>query len=100
MIAHAFDEDDGARTNRSESLRGLVATAPTSSQDPAAGAFSGTGDSGAVAEAAFSVACDATTTTAGEMLSGVVNLSIGFAPADWGEFVLLNIPLDAARTAS
>jgi phage tail sheath protein FI len=51
---------------------------------------------GPTASAANFVKCDATTTTAQDMLDGVVNLQIGFAPIEPAEFLVLQIQLTAA----
>lgn len=61
----------------------------------AAGAFAG-----ASAAQAYSVACNATTTSPTDMLSGIVNVNVGFAPVDPAEFVMLNIQINAASAAS
>ncbi|MCW2524302.1 MAG: phage tail sheath protein, partial [Frankiales bacterium] len=53
---------------------------------------------GATAAQAFSVACDATTTTPADMLAGVVNVQIGFQPVDPAEFVVLNVKVGALST--
>ena len=59
-----------------------------------AGAFAG------AAAAAYPGVCDATTTSANDILSGIVNVNVGFAPVDPAEFVMLSIPIGAASTAS
>jgi phage tail sheath protein FI len=56
----------------------------------AQGAFQGTTPS-----QAYNVMCDATTTSAEDMLAGIVNLNVAFAPAEPAEFVVLNIKLGA-----
>jgi hypothetical protein len=61
----------------------------------AAGAFSG-----ATAAAAYSVACDATTTSTADMISGIVNVHVGFQPVYPAEFVMLLIELQAAPAAA
>jgi len=61
----------------------------------ASGAFAG-----ASAAQAYTVACDATTTSPTDMLSGIVNVNVGFAPVDPAEFVMLNIQINAASAAS
>lgn len=61
----------------------------------AAGAFAGS-----TAATAYSVVCDATTTSPTDMLSGIVNVNVGFAPVDPAEFVILNIQINAASAAS
>lgn len=58
------------------------------------GAFAGT-----TAAQAYQVVCDATTTSPDDMLRGIVNLQVGFAPALPAEFVVLTIQLEAATTA-
>jgi Bacteriophage tail sheath protein len=60
-----------------------------------AGAFAGTS-----AATAYSVVCDATTTSPTDQLSGIVNVNVGFAPIDPAEFVMLNIQINAAAAAS
>jgi hypothetical protein len=60
-----------------------------------AGAFAG-----ATAATAYSVVCDATTTSTDDILSGIVNVNVSFAPVYPGEFVIWNIQIDAAPTAS
>lgn len=54
---------------------------------------------GATAEQAYMVACDATTTTQGDIDSGIVNVLVGFAPLKPAEFVLLRIQQLAGQTA-
>jgi hypothetical protein len=44
---------------------------------------------------AFSVSCDATTTSAADIKAGIVNISVACAPIRPAEFVSLNIPLRA-----
>jgi Bacteriophage tail sheath protein len=56
----------------------------------AAGAFAG-----AVPRSTWAVTCDATTTTPADMLEGIVNVRVGFAPTQPAEFVFLPIALDA-----
>ncbi|MBV9098597.1 MAG: phage tail sheath family protein [Frankiaceae bacterium] len=56
----------------------------------AEGAFAGS-----TAAAAYTVVCDATTTTSQDMLEGIVNVNVGFAPVDPAEFVMLNIQIRA-----
>ncbi len=60
-----------------------------------AGAFAG-----ATAAQAYTVACDATTTTALDQQNGIVNVNVQFAPIDPAEFVMLNIQINAASAAS
>jgi hypothetical protein len=55
---------------------------------------------GASAAAAYSVVCDATTTSTKDTLSGIVNVNVGFAPVDPAEFVMLSIQINAAPAAS
>ena len=50
------------------------------------GAFSGTS-----ASQAYSVKCDATTTTAADAAAGIVNVQVGFAPIYPAEFVVITI---------
>jgi phage tail sheath protein FI len=59
-----------------------------------AGAFAG-----ASAAQAYSVVCDASTTSPDDMLSGIVNVNVAFAPVDPAEFVMLNVQIDAASAA-
>jgi uncharacterized protein len=54
---------------------------------------------GATAAQAFFVHCDATTTTPAEIEQGVVNVVIGFAPVQPGEFVMLTIQQITASPA-
>ena len=61
----------------------------------AAGAFAGSS-----AAQAYTVVCDASTTSPQDMLSGIVNVNVGFAPVDPAEFVMLNIQINAASAAS
>jgi phage tail sheath protein FI len=61
----------------------------------AAGAFAGSS-----AAQAYTVACNASTTSPTDMLSGIVNVNVGFAPVDPAEFVMLNIQINAASAAS
>lgn len=56
----------------------------------ALGAFTG-----ATAAEAYRVACDATTTTEQDILSGIVNLEIGFQASQPAEFVVLTVQLYA-----
>ena len=51
--------------------------------------------SGAFASPDFTVNCDANTTTQTDMLNGVVNLSVDFAPTNPAEFVVLNVQVGA-----
>ena len=55
---------------------------------------------GATAAAAFQVGCDATTTTTDDILRGIVNLRVGFQPAEPAEFVVLNLQLNAGAPAA
>jgi hypothetical protein len=50
---------------------------------------------GPTAAQAFSVSCDATTTSPADIKAGIVNISIACAPVRAAEFVSLNIPLRA-----
>jgi hypothetical protein len=61
----------------------------------AQGAFGGTR-----AATAYTIACDASTTSPADILAGIVNVSVGFLPVDPAEFIMLNIQLDAASAAS
>jgi hypothetical protein len=61
----------------------------------AAGAFAGSS-----AAQAYTVVCNASTTSPQDMLSGIVNVNVGFAPVDPAEFVMLNIQINAASAAS
>jgi hypothetical protein len=61
----------------------------------AQGAFDGT-----TAAQAYSVACDATTTSADDMANGVVNIQVGFQPAEPAEFVVLHVQIGALATAA
>jgi len=65
-----------------------------------AGLFSAGAFAGSSAATAYSVVCDATTTSPNDMLSGIVNVNVGFAPVDPAEFVMLNIQINAASAAS
>jgi hypothetical protein len=60
-----------------------------------AGAFSG-----ATAAQAYQVVCDATTTSATDVLAGIVRIHVGFQPVEPAEFVVLNIVLNAGSAAS
>jgi hypothetical protein len=55
---------------------------------------------GASAKEAFSVVCDATTTSLQDQLKGVVNVNVSFQPVDPAEFVVLNLHLGAGVGAS
>jgi phage tail sheath protein FI len=59
-----------------------------------AGAFAGTTPSGA-----YGVACDASTTSPADMLAGIVNVTVWFAPVVPAEFVVANIALSAGPPA-
>jgi hypothetical protein len=61
----------------------------------ASGAFAG-----AAAAEAYSVVCDATTTSTNDVLNGIVNLNVGFQPVEPAEFVLLSIMLNATAPAA
>jgi len=61
----------------------------------ARGAFAGT-----TAAQAYTVACDASTTSAEDQLRGVVNVNVTFAPIEPAEFVVLNITLNAGPPAA
>ncbi|HWT95327.1 MAG TPA: phage tail sheath C-terminal domain-containing protein, partial [Solirubrobacteraceae bacterium] len=65
-----------------------------------AGLFGAGAFAGASAASAYSVACDASTTSPTDMLEGKVNVNVAFAPVDPAEFVMLNIQIDAASAAS
>ena len=65
-----------------------------------AGLFGQGAFAGASAAAAYQVVCDATTTSTANQLAGVVNVNVGFAPVDPAEFVMLNITIEAASSAS
>jgi phage tail sheath protein FI len=65
-----------------------------------AGLFGAGAFAGASAAAAYSVACDASTTSPTDMLLGKVNVNVAFAPVDPAEFVMLNVQIDAASAAS
>jgi uncharacterized protein len=56
--------------------------------------------SGATAAQAYQVLCDATTTSAADMLSGIVRVQVGFQPVEPAEFVVLNIVLNAGTATS
>jgi hypothetical protein len=56
--------------------------------------------SGATATQAYQVLCDATTTSAADMLSGIVRVQVGFQPVEPAEFVVLNIVLNAGTATS
>jgi len=55
------------------------------------GIWNGGGLFGTSASQAFFVKCDATTTTTADMLAGIVNINIGFAPVRPAEFVVITI---------
>jgi uncharacterized protein len=59
-----------------------------------AGAFAG-----ATAKEAFSVVCDATTTSPQNQLEGVVNVNVAFQPVDPAEFVVLNLKIGAGAAS-
>jgi phage tail sheath protein FI len=50
---------------------------------------------GDTASQAFSVSCDATTTSVADIKAGIVNISVACAPVRAAEFVSLNVPLRA-----
>jgi phage tail sheath protein FI len=52
---------------------------------------------GASSREAYDVRCDASTTTAGDIANGIVNVGLGFAPLRRAEFVILRVGLAAAR---
>lgn len=56
--------------------------------------------SGATAAQAYQVVCDATTTSAADMLAGIVRVFVGFQPVEPAEFVVLNIVLNAGTPTS
>jgi hypothetical protein len=60
-----------------------------------AGLFTAGAFGGATAGDAFYVQCDATTTTQDDLLNGIVNVQVGFAPNQPAEFVLLRIGVAA-----
>lgn len=64
------------------------------------GLFANGAFAGATAAQAFSVACDATTTSPDDMLAGIVNLKVGFQPVDPAEFVVLTVQLNAGAPAA
>jgi hypothetical protein len=55
---------------------------------------------GSTPSAAFSVQCDATTTTQTDIDAGVVNLVVGFAPLKPAEFVIITITQLAGQATS
>ena len=55
---------------------------------------------GATADQAYNVTCDATTTSPTDMISGIVNVNVAFAPIDPAEFVMLNIAIQAPPSAT
>jgi hypothetical protein len=57
----------------------------------AQGAFAGTS-----AATAYTIACDASTTSPTDILEGIVNVSVGFLPVEPAEFIMLDIQLAAA----
>lgn len=59
------------------------------------GAFQGT-----TASQAYFVQCDSTTTTPQDMLNGIVNVIVGFAPVFPAEFVIVQIELQLAQSSS
>jgi phage tail sheath protein FI len=61
----------------------------------AQGAFVGTS-----ATQAYQVVCDATTTSPDDMLRGIVNLHVAFAPVQPAEFVVLTLELEAGAPAA
>ena len=56
--------------------------------------------SGATAAQAYQVVCDATSTSAADMLAGIVRVFVGFQPVEPAEFVVLNIVLNAGTPTS
>ncbi|HUN79663.1 MAG TPA: phage tail sheath C-terminal domain-containing protein [Solirubrobacteraceae bacterium] len=60
-----------------------------------AGAFSGE-----TAKEAFSVVCDASTTSPEDQLNGIVNINVSFQAVDPAEFVVLNLHLGAGVGAT
>ena len=65
-----------------------------------AGLYSAGAFTGATAKDAFSVTCDATTTSADDILRGVVNIQVKFNPAEPAEFVVLNVQIGALAGAA
>lgn len=65
-----------------------------------AGLFGAGAFYGAAAPPAYTVTCDASTTSPTDMLSGIVNVNVGFVPVDPAEFVMLNVQINAASPAS
>jgi phage tail sheath protein FI len=55
---------------------------------------------GATPSQAFSVTCDATTTTADDQANGVVNIVVAFAPVKPAEFVIIKIAQLAGQPQS
>lgn len=55
---------------------------------------------GATAARAYQVACDATTTSEADILSGIVRVHVGFQPVEPAEFIVLSITLNAGPAAS
>lgn len=53
---------------------------------------------GASPQDAYSIQCDATTTTPTDIEAGIVNLIVAFAPVEPAEFILLQIQLQAAAS--
>lgn len=64
-----------------------------------AGLFGQGAFQGSTASAAYFVQCDSTTTTPQDMLNGVVNVVVGFAPILPAEFVILQIELQLAQAS-
>ncbi len=56
--------------------------------------------SGARGELAYTVICDATTTSPTDIQNGIVNVSLSFVPVDPAEVVMLNVQISAAVPAS
>jgi hypothetical protein len=65
-----------------------------------AGLFASGAFMGSTATQAYTVACDATTTSTADMLRGVVNIQVGFQPVDPAEFVVLNVQVGALTAAA
>ena len=61
----------------------------------AAGAFSGD-----TAAQAYTVTCDAATTTPADVQQGTLNVTIGFQPSVPSEFVMLNVTVNAGSAAA
>jgi hypothetical protein len=65
-----------------------------------AGLFGAGAFAGLTSAQAFTVTCDATTTSAHDVAAGIVNLSVGFQPSGPAEFVVLNLPVNAGAPAA